>query len=466
VEREAQAVSTSAVQAASPEWKQEVNRRLAEHKGRKAAPHAEPHCPAESASAASRRAQEAAARVAARYAKAPSYSEVLAAEARAALRAAEAAQQAALQATAAVQTILAGFESTVANELAAAPQVVTPRRAEAVVLAPAVPLPAIEERVQSPTASAIAIAVEEEDGFSKPSAPRPVVTGEAVSVRWAPELPVRAMEPVEFHAGRGDSLFEEAWWMPSSAEPVAPGGGEVEVVEPAQAIAGNIIEFPRELVAARKARPRLAEAPFAAAGSGAQLSIFEVDPALLPAEPAIETPEEAARTWIEPTWSGIELDAQPAAGMEAATEEATPATAAAPELHAAAINRRLMAVLVDAALLCGGVLAAAITSLHNSRVVPGVHVAEMGLGVALVVTAALYYGLFSALSRATPGMKYARIELSTFEGRMPTRAQRCSRLMAIVLSVAPLGLGLVWILFDDENLCWHDRLSRTYLRQA
>jgi uncharacterized RDD family membrane protein YckC len=62
-------------------------------------------------------------------------------------------------------------------------------------------------------------------------------------------------------------------------------------------------------------------------------------------------------------------------------------------------------------------------------------------------------------------MKYARLSLCTFEGHIPTRAQRCGRLLALLLSVLPVGLGLVWAIFDENHLTWHDRLSRTYLRK-
>ena len=463
-------MSTSAVQATpSPAWKQEVNRRLAEHKGRKPAPQSGPPSPAETASAASRRAQEAAARVAARYAKAPSYSEVLAAEARAALRAAEAAQQAALQANAAVQTMLAGFESAAAEQpsaslhlappLSAAPPSLEPIAEDTMDFAPEPAGSTSFEAAAFDSAELQAAPVEEEPFTELHLA----AADEPVTVRWAPEFPARSSQPAQFHASRGKQLFEEEWWTLASAGPTA-SGEELEMIEPAQPIAGNIIEFPRELVAPRKARPRLAEAPSAAAESGAQLSIFEVDPALLPVEPQVET-AEPAQAWSAPAWSDIELDAQPEYAFEAAVEEANPQPVPAPELHAAAFSRRFMAAFVDVALVTGGVLAAAIAGLHNSRVVPGLHAAETGLGAALLVGAALYFGLFFALAQSTPGMKYARLQLSTFEGELPTRAQRCARLMAMLLSVVPLGLGVVWFLFDDQNLCWHDRLSRTYIHQ-
>jgi len=33
-----------------------------------------------------------------------------------------------------------------------------------------------------------------------------------------------------------------------------------------------------------------------------------------------------------------------------------------------------------------------------------------------------------------------------------------------MLAVCPLGLGLLWVLLDDDRLGWHDRISRMYQR--
>jgi hypothetical protein len=35
----------------------------------------------------------------------------------------------------------------------------------------------------------------------------------------------------------------------------------------------------------------------------------------------------------------------------------------------------------------------------------------------------------------------------------------------MLLSVLPLGLGVMWSIFDEDHLSWHDRLSGTYLRK-
>jgi hypothetical protein len=38
------------------------------------------------------------------------------------------------------------------------------------------------------------------------------------------------------------------------------------------------------------------------------------------------------------------------------------------------------------------------------------------------------------------------------------------RVGAQMLAVCPLGLGLLWVLLDDDRLGWHDRISRMYQR--
>ena len=85
------------------------------------------------------------------------------------------------------------------------------------------------------------------------------------------------------------------------------------------------------------------------------------------------------------------------------------------------------------------------------------------LGI-LAVVHVLYQLLFFTFSDETPGMRYARIGLCTFTDENPTRADMRRRILAQFVAVGPLGLGLLWILLDDDALGWHDRISRMYQR--
>lgn len=433
-----------------------MNQRLAAHKNRKGPTLAEPAKPMAVQHGASSIAAQAAARVAARYAKAPSYSEMLADEARAAVRAAEAASRAALHAQAAAESVLAGLEAASEAEDPWEPEVTHTTASE-----------------QAWESSAAAV---QHVAPVQPAAPALSQAAERPSfgIRWEPELPVRPAEPVAMHASRGiDSMAASAenWWEPSPLVEEDSDSGPIEVVEPAQPIHANLIEFPREIVATRKARPRMAEGAYAAAAEHVgQLSIFEVDPEAVSAQPiaAEAVVEESAPVWTEPVWSGIELDAQPEeelAAQYAVAQAPDVRDAQTAALEQAPMGVRLMAAVVDATLITGAFLAAVAVAVSNLKDLPGMREMEVGAVVALLTTGLLYQIVFFTLGEATPGMKYAHLSLCTFDGQRPTRAQRCSRLGALLLSLLPVGLGVAWALFDDGHLSWHDRLSKTYLRK-
>ena len=244
-----------------------------------------------------------------------------------------------------------------------------------------------------------------------------------------------------------------------------PGVADDYTVEPAQPIYANLIEFPREMVATRKVRPRLAEGPLARSESLPQLSIFEVEPGAISTEPAtavVDVP--AAPEWMRPEWPEIELKVQPR--EEILDEPAPQAAAAAAAVELAPMSRRLLAIVVDCSLIAAAFLAAAMLVASHTAELPGTRTVEFCAALSLLAIGAAYQTFFFTLARATPGMRYAGIGLSTLDGFNPSRAQRCGRLMALLLSILPLGLGLAWALFDENHLTWHDRLSRTYLRKG
>jgi uncharacterized RDD family membrane protein YckC len=269
----------------------------------------------------------------------------------------------------------------------------------------------------------------------------------------------------------------------------------------------NLIEFPRQLVAPRKARPRYAEGPLreddAVPPGGSQLRIFEVDPAQISTTPEVaEAPT--------PQWTSIWLDTpRPAADAGAAAvgsyaepgltpeswEASHPAQSSEPQLNrnprpqTAPIARRLVAAAIDGGLILAalGAFAAtfAVISLHDSvapegtgvqvllartgSILAGHGALQPGAAMAAIATAGaflylLYQGLFFSLSEATPGMRIARIALCTFADENPTRPAMRRRILAVLLSACPLGLGFLWAALDEDRLGWHDLISRMYQR--
>jgi hypothetical protein len=265
-----------------------------------------------------------------------------------------------------------------------------------------------------------------------------------------------------------------------------------EPAGPAVALPANLIEFPRQLVAARKARPRYAEGPLrdeaaAAVGDG-QLRIFEVDPA------QISTMVEEAVTETR-QWSSIWLDA-PAevarAGENSAGDEAGDESfaRAAIVIEPASLTRRGAAAAINFAIV-GAVMcafAAVVVATAGRGVawhtgLPGLaNVRQLGAelaartdvqaksaGIAVLVSGAvlllMYHALFLMFSAATPGMRCVRIAFCTFEDESPTRRAVRRRMWASLLSACALGMGYGWAALDEQRLTWHDRMSRMYLRQ-
>jgi uncharacterized RDD family membrane protein YckC len=187
------------------------------------------------------------------------------------------------------------------------------------------------------------------------------------------------------------------------------------------------------------------------------LSIFEVDPGSISVEPEAPAPQPAASAWSTPEWSHLELEEQ-------LLPDDVPQPAV-PALEMASFSRRLLAVVVDGALIAGAFLGAAMAAFTHMAQLPPLKIQELGALVGLVSIALFYQMVFSTFADATPGMRYARVSLCTFNNQSPTRAQVLGRLGALLLSVLAMGLGLAWAIFDENHLCWHDRLSQTYLRK-
>ncbi|MEG9436607.1 RDD family protein [Edaphobacter sp. HDX4] len=304
-----------------------------------------------------------------------------------------------------------------------------------------------------------------------------------------PSRRARAEEGLEEPVDPSESLFLDEEIAFRQAPVFDPVEAPVE-------IPGNLIEFPRQLIAPRKARPRLAEGPLREEAEvhadPSQLRIFEVEAEQISPEPVSES--------SAPEWTSILLDAQPraeaAVGYTAhyshetaakySSEYFVPATEPyaaqhlqlSPEtqhlyatpLQAAPLSLRVMSAAVDTCIVLAGFLvfagAAVLTTSHFTA--GGIHMAistaAISAGGSIAVLGLLYLLLFFTFSESTPGMRYARIGLCTFSDENPSRAAMRRRVLALALSSASLGLGVLWALLDDERLGWHDRISRMYQR--
>ena len=76
---------------------------------------------------------------------------------------------------------------------------------------------------------------------------------------------------------------------------------------------------------------------------------------------------------------------------------------------------------------------------------------------------AQYFALFTVFGGCTPGMMVRGLRVVSFDGSVPTFQQMVWRSLGYLLSAGTFFLGFLWALWDEDHLCWQDRLSRTYL---
>ncbi len=129
-------------------------------------------------------------------------------------------------------------------------------------------------------------------------------------------------------------------------------------------------------------------------------------------------------------------------------------------------GHRVLAALVDLSWILIGVGLLALTAFLGANAVGADLVisrqtAPFLIAVALVV-ALFYRSMWYFANADTPGMRFAGLQLVDFDGRRPDREQRGVRQVASLLSFVAAGLGLVWALVDEENLTWHDHISKTF----
>lgn len=70
--------------------------------------------------------------------------------------------------------------------------------------------------------------------------------------------------------------------------------------------------------------------------------------------------------------------------------------------------------------------------------------------------------LFWSYRSATPGkMAIKAIIVDANTGKKPTLTQYVIRYIGYIVSIIPLGLGVMWVGWDSRKQGWHDKLART-----
>jgi uncharacterized RDD family membrane protein YckC len=83
------------------------------------------------------------------------------------------------------------------------------------------------------------------------------------------------------------------------------------------------------------------------------------------------------------------------------------------------------------------------------------------IGGVLPLLGCLYGFTWAIAGNETPGMRWAKLRLTTFDGFRPERSQRLLRFAGSCLSLCTL-VGLLWSFADEESLAWPDHISGTF----
>ncbi len=137
--------------------------------------------------------------------------------------------------------------------------------------------------------------------------------------------------------------------------------------------------------------------------------------------------------------------------------------------RAPGLLRRLAAILYDLLLVAAVVIAAAfvytiaIQSLTGADLTQGI--ARFVFQLYLLVVILGYYLYFWTAGRQTLAMRTWRLLILRHDGAPLSSLDALRRIGFAILTLAPAGLGLWWMLFDRDQLTWYDRLagSRTLL---
>jgi len=137
----------------------------------------------------------------------------------------------------------------------------------------------------------------------------------------------------------------------------------------------------------------------------------------------------------------------------------------APPPDRAGLLRRLAAMLYDGLLLLAVLMVATALFLPltggeaiDPRTNPLLEFVYRAVLVLLVVG---FFGLFWTRRGQTLGMASWRLRVEREDGSLLGWGDTLRRLGWSLLSLLPLGLGYLWIVFDPLRRAWHDRLSGT-----
>ncbi|HWF92170.1 MAG TPA: RDD family protein [Terriglobales bacterium] len=132
-------------------------------------------------------------------------------------------------------------------------------------------------------------------------------------------------------------------------------------------------------------------------------------------------------------------------------------------LQSSSLSRRLAAAMIDAMIIAASLgMFGSVFFRLTSPILSDLQWTEIAAVLAGAFWIAYQYS-FLVYSGNTPGLRVAGLRLARFDGSDASRQLRQWRVLSSLLSAASIGLGYLWCFLDEDQLCWHDRITRTHL---
>jgi uncharacterized RDD family membrane protein YckC len=243
----------------------------------------------------------------------------------------------------------------------------------------------------------------------------------------------------------GPVAREAVDYAPTSAAP------RITLAEPSVYSPSSLPSYPRILPAANtEATAKVIEF---ASYNPAPRALDELAEPVLDRPRIIETPE---LTPPPPALGGILIEP-----VEEPANERRPGFEI--PLQAAPMSRRAAASAIDAGLVMSAFAAFAYVFFRINAELPALGKIAGAGALLLGLLWSAYQYLVLVYSGTTPGLRLARLELHRFDGSPVPLQLRRWRVLTSILSGLSLGLGYAWCFLDEDRLCWHDRITRTYM---
>jgi uncharacterized RDD family membrane protein YckC len=265
----------------------------------------------------------------------------------------------------------------------------------------------------------------------------------SLQLKFEPEPSSASPEPALPPPALAERDWQTADYVETTAAP------RITLAEPSAFSPDNLLSYPR-IVPAVTTESTAKVIEFASY-SPAPRALDELAEPVLDRPRIIDTPELAP-----PALGGILIEP-----VEEPANERRPGFEI--PLQAAPMSRRMAASAIDATLVLSAFAAFAYLFFRiNAELPPLSKIA--GAGVLLIgLFWSAYQYLLLVYSGTTPGLKLAKLELHRFDGSQVPLGIRRWRVLTSVLSGLSLGLGYAWCFLDEDRLCWHDRITRTYM---